>query len=120
MPTVTVKGPAGGTYEVQVHGATLLHRALQGAGLSVAMTLLRVLSGIVNRQGIPLLGWLALLGAVTIGGGVGGGAYYMSDAWRVRGGWRKTAANVGTLLIYGAGCLGALLVAGLVVPGLWQ
>jgi hypothetical protein len=45
----------------------------------------------------------------AIGGTLAGAAYYASDAWRARGGWRKLSASVGIFLVY-VGTAAALLL----------
>ncbi len=50
---------------------------------------------------------LLFTGGVAIAGGVGGVVYYATDGLRTGGSWRKTLANVLTLLVY---CFGALVL----------
>ena len=52
---------------------------------------------------------LAVLSAgVGLGGGVGGATYFALDTLRARGGWRKTIANVLSVLAYAAAAVGFL------------
>ena len=108
MDTIRIPGPAG-TYEVPIHGAPLHTRMLQGAGLVALLTALRV---VAYRSTKDLsLGQLALLfGAASAGGAIGGMAYYATDRWRVLGGWRRTTANVLSLLAY---CFATIGIVGL-------
>ena len=108
MQMVKVVGPAG-AYDVPLHAAPLSTRFLQGAGLAVALTLLRVLPALSAGRLTPGLSIIAVVG-VSLGGGVGGLVYYATDGWRVRGGMRRTFANVGSLLAYCFATLGALAV----------
>jgi hypothetical protein len=81
---------------------------LQGAGLAAFMTVGETLvrgdpPGLVERVGLVVV--------ASAGGSVGAIVYYATDAWRIRGGVRKTTANVLSLLAY---CFAvALIVWGL-------
>ena len=82
---------------------------LQGAGAVVGLTLFNLLfrwpAGAQTWMLVPVLAVGAL------GGAMGGGVWYATDDPRSRGGWRKTLANVTSLLAYGLFVFGALLVA---------
>lgn len=110
MDTVRLRGPAG-TYEVPVHRAPVHTRVLQGAGLAAFLTVFRMVAYLRSAKDFSIAQLALLLGAVSLGGGVGGVAYYATDRWRVVGGWRKTVANVFSLLAY---CFATIAVVGLV------
>ena len=60
---------------------------------------------------------ILVLTAASVGGAVGGAAYYGLDGWRARGGMWKTVANVLSLLAYCfAAFLAILLVYQVVSP----
>ena len=109
MSTVRVPGPAG-TYEVPIHAAPVHTRMLQGAGLAALLTVFRLFAYRVSAKDFSLGQFVLLFGAVSIGGAIGGVAYYGTDRWRVVGGWRKTCANVLSLLAY---CFATIAVVGL-------
>jgi len=68
-------------------------------------------AGIASPKGYSLVQLAVLFGAVASGGAAGGAVYYATDDLRAAGGWRKTLANVASLLVY---CFATLLVVGLV------
>jgi hypothetical protein len=49
------------------------------------------------------------LTAVAVGGGLGGAVYYATEGLRARGGWRKTLANVLSILAYAGFVFGVFL-----------
>ena len=112
METVRVSGPAG-TYEVPIHRAPLLTRFLQGAGLAGGLTALRLVPAIGKSLSLGQV--VVGLVAVSLGGGVGGVVYYATDPLRVRGGMRRTFANVLSLLVYCLATVGLLLLLGSIV-----
>lgn len=116
MDTAKVSGPAG-EYEVPVHRAALGTRVMQGVGLSIGLTAFRALSlgSIREVRGAALLDFAI---ALVVGGAVGGACYYATDSLRVRGGWRQTAANVGSILVYGFVIIALLLI--LLGPRAWD
>jgi hypothetical protein len=89
------------------HGATLRTRILQGITLAVCLLLFRIAAGALRNTSVRM--WQAFLGlgAMTLGGASGAVVYYATDSLRAQGGWRKTTANVLSLLTY---CLVALAV----------
>ncbi len=91
----------------EVHDASLSTRVLQGLALAVFMTLFRVIAGVVSAKTFSIDETAILFGSVSLGGAAGGAAYYATDHLRAVGGWRKTVANVVSLLVY---CLATLLV----------
>jgi hypothetical protein len=92
-----------------VHAASLPTRILQGAGLALGVTALRLLIGPSELTAFHLAVLTALVG---FAGGVGGATYYALDGLRSRGGWRKASANVFSLLAFAAAAVAALLVVG--------
>jgi len=108
MDTVRIHGPAG-TYEAPIHEASIGARILQGIGVSLALTLLRALA-LHGLRGLHVLDIAILFGAVAIAGAVGGACYYWTDWWRVRKGWRRTVANVSTILVFGLVAVAAILI----------
>jgi hypothetical protein len=110
LMTVRVRGPAG-SYEVPVHRESLLTRFWQGAALAAGLTTLRLV--VSDRDGLASSHAALGLMAVAFGGGVGGLVYYATDPLRVRGGARRTIANVISLLVYAFATLGALVLVGL-------
>ncbi len=95
------------TVRPEVHDASLSTRVLQGLALAVFMTLFRVIAGVVSAKTFSIDETAILFGSVSLGGAAGGAAYYATDHLRAVGGWRKTVANVVSLLVY---CLATLLV----------
>jgi NhaP-type Na+/H+ or K+/H+ antiporter len=86
-----------------IHGAPLKTRMLQGAGLAAFMT---VFEAVARRDHSTLGERIEILLVASLGGAIGGVAYYATDAWRARRGVTKTFANVLSLLAY---CFAALL-----------
>ena len=79
-------------------------------GLSIGLTIFRGLA-LGSLRTFKLRELMLLLGAVGIAGVVGGVCYYATDVLRVRGGWRRTLANVGSILVFGAVVVAVLLIA---------
>jgi len=115
MQNIRITGPAG-TYEVPVHRAPLHTRFLQGGGLAGGLTALRMVPAIGKSFTLGQL--LFALAAVSLGGGLGGIVYYTTDPLRVRGGIRRTFANVVSLLAYCFATLGLIVLLGPVLH-LW-
>jgi len=107
MNTIRLHGPAG-TYEVPIHRAPIGTRMLQGLGLAAFMTVFRMAAYGGSWKSSSLAELAVLFGAVSTGGAIGGAAYYATDKWRVLGGWRKTLANVLSLLAYAFMTLAAI------------
>jgi len=95
----------------EFHGASLRTRIRQGVFLAVFMTVGRLVVGLASARGASITEILVLFGAVSSGGATGGVTYYVTDPLRAAGGWRKTLANVLSLLVY---CFVTLLVFGVV------
>ena len=110
MDNVRIPGPAG-TYEVPVHRASLRTRILQGLGLAAGLTLFRMAAYLRAPKDFSVAQLALVFGAVSLGGAVGGVVYYATDKWRLAGGWRKTVANVLSLLAY---CFGTMAVIAVV------
>ncbi len=119
MPNAELQGTAGNKHDLVVHPADIVTRAAQGAGFAIFLTLFRAIAGVAGGK-LPAWARVLLLLAVAIGGAAGGVIFYATDWWRIRGGWRKTTANVVSLLGYAAVTLLALLSIGYFVPQLWQ
>ena len=109
MEMIKVPGPAG-TYEVPLHSAALHTRFFQGAGLAAALTVLRMFFAVSTKFTVGQM--LFGLVGVSLGGGIGGIVYYATDRLRVRGGVRRTLANVTSLLAYCFATIGLLLFLG--------
>lgn len=92
------------------HGASLSTRVLQGTALALFLTAFQLLFGSQDK-GLTGAQLFVLSAGVALGGGVGGAVYFALDGLRVRGGWRKTVANVLSLLAY-AGSAVAFLALG--------
>ena len=91
-----------------VREAPLRIRILQGMGMGALLMALRI-PAIAGSRSMPTLGRaLELVVVVAVGGGVGGAVYYFTDSLRAQAGWRKTLANVLSLLAY---CAAAFLIA---------
>ena len=95
----------------EVHEASLKTRMLQGFALAAFVTVCRLLVYGLAKEMSPLPQLALLFGSVAAGGAVGGATYYATDTLRVAGGWRKTSANVLSLLAY---CFATLIALGLV------
>ena len=83
-----------------LHTAPLYKRILQGAGLALILVGIFLLLG---KNPDPAAGrkWMILpLIIVPICGAIGGLFYYMMDPLRYQGGWKKTLANVSSVLVY--------------------
>jgi hypothetical protein len=85
-------------------------RFLQGAGLAGGLTALRLLPAV--GKGFTAGQVFVGLVAVSLGGGLGGLVYYATNPLRVRGGARRTFANVVSLLAYCFATIGLLLLLG--------
>lgn len=96
------------------HGAPLRARMFQGAILVAFLTLLRLPTAL--GESIPIGFFLLAVAVVAVGGAVGGAVYYATDRLRARGTWRRTFANVFSLLAYAGFTLGAFALAVLLVP----
>ncbi len=73
---------------------------LQGAGLAAFLTLFRLVL-YSRRSGAPSVSEdLALILLAGAAGGVAGLVYFATDTLREHSGWRRTMANVATLLIW--------------------
>ena len=97
----------------QPHGAPLHTRMIQGAVLVAFLMLLRLPTAV--GESIPLGLFLLAVAVVAAGGAAGGAVYYATDPLRARGSWRRTFANVFSLLAYAGFTLGAFAVAVLLV-----
>jgi len=91
----------------------MLTRFVQGAGLAGGLTALRLLPAVGKT--FTLVQVFVALAAVSLGGGLGGLVYYATDSLRVRGGMRRTFANVVSLLAYCFATIGLILLLGPVV-----
>lgn len=93
----------------EIHQEPLRIRILQGVGVAV-------LEGLMGMFLRPADGTLSpgtrviVLTVMSLGGAVGGIAYYASDPWRARGGIFKTAANVAAILTFCAAAIGILVL----------
>jgi len=76
---------------VSSHTKPLRTRVFQGAAQIPVLGIVGLLINPTEQRPTPLVfGSLILLCAAA--GAAGGAAYYASDAWRARGGWRKVLA----------------------------
>jgi len=101
---------------MRVHQESLGKRVLQGVGMALFLTAFRAVTE--GSSGLPVWTYAVLFLGVSVGGAVGGAAYYATDSWRYDGGWRKTTANVASILVFAAVTVGALLLVALFVPEL--
>jgi hypothetical protein len=81
------------------HEKPLRTRMLEGASM-IAFLSLFIMFGRFGPAGFSFGSRFAGLILASLGGTVGGIAYYASDPWRARGGIFKTAANVASILVY--------------------
>ena len=95
------------------HGAPLVTRVLQGAALVLFMTAFWLFFGGNGRDLSAAQLTLLTVGAAG-GGGFGGAAYFGLDAFRNRGGWHKTIANILSLVAYAAATV-AILALGVLL-----
>ena len=84
----------------QHHGEPLRTRVVQGIGLAVATTAVDAALQPHGMTGLSAKQVTILLVAVALAGGIAGAGYYATDALRAYSGWRRTAANVLTLLVF--------------------
>jgi hypothetical protein len=70
-----------------------------------------LVAGIASPKGFSTVQLALLFGAVAFGGAAGGATYYATDHLRAAGGWRRTFANVFSLLVY---CFATVAVFGLI------
>jgi hypothetical protein len=84
----------------QHHGEPLRTRVIQGIGLAVAITAVNTVLQPHGMTGLSAKQVTILLVAVALAGGVAGAGYYATDALRAHSGWRRTGANVLTLLVF--------------------
>jgi hypothetical protein len=83
----------------------------------MGLTVFRAVS-LGSLRGAPGAALLDFAIALVVGGAVGGACYYATDSFRVRGGWRQIAANVGSVLVYGFVIIVLLLL--LLGPRAWE
>jgi hypothetical protein len=88
-----------------VHEKPLRTRMLEGASMIAFMSLFTMFGDLAPND-VSFGSRIILFILASLGGAVGGVAYYASDPWRVRGGIFKTLANVTSLLTY---CAAAVL-----------
>ena len=90
-----------------VHHAPLRTRMIQGAGIVVGFTAINLL---IRGGDLNAPAWLliAVFAGLVVCGAAGGATYYATDSLRLRGGWRRTLANVASLLCYGLLAFGML------------
>jgi hypothetical protein len=91
------------------HGKSLLARMLEGAAMIAFLSLFTMF----DRSALATFSLgsrITGLILASLGGPVGGIAYYASDPWRWRGGIFKTVANVASILAY---CFAAAVFIGL-------
>jgi len=82
-----------------IHPKSLGQRALQGCTL--AIILIVFLLSFAREQNSPNHTWILLpLVIVPAAGALGGIMFYLTDRFRIQSGWKKTAANVFSLLFY--------------------
>jgi uncharacterized membrane-anchored protein len=91
-----------------VHEKSLITRMLEGAAMIGFLSLFTMFDRSA-RATLPLESRVMGLILASLGGAVGGIAYYASDPWRARGGIFKTVANVASILAY---CAAAVLFIG--------
>ena len=94
-----------------VHDAPLITRVLQGIALAAFVTVFGLALDPSRRAGLTFGQVLMMVPLTAAAGGFGGAAYFALDPLRAAGGWRRTVANVLSLLAYCAAAL--LLVLGL-------
>ena len=90
-------------------------RVLQGAGVAVFLSVVPIAASALGAWGGKgPAGWLMTAGivlSVAVAGGLGGAVYYATDGLRAADGWRKTMANVASLLAYALFLFGVLVLA---------
>ncbi|WP_207505695.1 potassium transporter KefB [Telluribacter humicola] len=94
-----------------IHLRPLRSRMLLGAGIATTLLLIFMIIGGKPNPGPKTWMILPFL-TVPFGGALGGLVYYLLDFMRYQGGWRKSLANVLSLLIY------ILLLAATLIVGL--
>jgi hypothetical protein len=95
----------------------LIKRALQGAGIAFVLICIFLLAVIGN---VVIEAWLLVpIGAVTVGGALGGVFYFVMDILRSQGGWKKIWANVISIFVYLVLVYMSLILA-LSAIGLWD
>ena len=88
----------------------MVQGAAWAALATVANLAVRSARGLVTLS-VPLT--LLLLALCAAAGTVAGAAYFATETVRARGGWRKTAVNVATLLVFCAVAIVLLVIVGL-------
>jgi hypothetical protein len=78
---------------------SLRTRMLQGAGIIAFMCLFTVFGRAADPEW-TLGRRLMAIPLASLGGAVGGAVYFATDPFRARRGWRKTMANVLSILAY--------------------
>jgi hypothetical protein len=92
-----------------VHQRSLGTRVIQGLGLALLLVVFRMAAGLFGSS--IRWGEVIMVGAAaSLGGTLGGLAFYATDGLRIAGGWRHTMANVLSLLAYCAGAGAAILL----------
>ena len=80
----------------QPHRKPLATRVFQGTVLAIVATAFQL--AVYGATGLSARQITVGLAASAVAGGLAGVAYYATDGFRASGGWRRTAANVLTLL----------------------
>nr|AGU11770.1 hypothetical protein [uncultured organism] len=83
-----------------LHAAPLGKRTLQGAAIAFVVIAIFLLGAGEPDPAWPKLWMIRPLVVVPLAGAMGGVCYYFLDYLRYRGGWRKVAAIVLSLLVY--------------------
>jgi hypothetical protein len=107
--------------QANIHAQPLTKRILQGALLAPVLLILFLLIAPLFGDGDWHYGlWIiSPLVVMMFGGACGGVVYFIMDVLRSHGGWKKTLANILTVLVYIVGMYMSL-VLGLAFVGLWN
>jgi len=81
---------------------SLVVRVGQGGRIAALLTALGGAAAPTVREGV------IVLAVCTAAGAVAGAAYHRTESSHARGGWRKTAANVTTRLVFAAAAMAFL------------
>lgn len=101
------------------HPANLAKHTFRGAALAFGLVSLWIVSILIAGATSIGASFLVPLGMATIGGSCGGVFYSFMDYLRYQAGWKKTMANVVSVMVYVVGVY-LSLVLGLSMVGEWD
>ena len=84
-------------------------RMVQGAAMAACTAVFTSLGASMDSH--PVTSRMLVIGCSGIAGALAGIVYFATEPIRAQGGWRRTSANVGTLLAFCAFTVGIVVLA---------